>query len=147
MPASNHFTPTRQCEPNSFLRWANNESAVYSIIHVLDSDRSALMKLTGQELRDLWHGLIGKRMGLTGHGGTGPRKEGLVDSIIAVATEQTLRGAPWCCREEDITQEDRDAPMPPHKPTAAERQLYAELAARSAEIKRQRETLPSVDRA
>ena len=81
--------PTAQCEPDSFRRYANYEDTLARIwiaFGAHDDEEAALMTLDGQHLRDIWHGLVGKRMGLKSSTGL-ISKRALVVAILSTFHE------------------------------------------------------------
>ena len=92
------MAPTSQSETNSYLRWANYENSVGDVQAL---GEEGLMELTGQQLRDIWHGFVGKKMGLKGSTGMGT-KPILVAGILGAYYAPRY----YACRVEDIKPED-----------------------------------------
>ena len=97
---------TKQWETDREARVANWENAVGTLMLLIDAVKSGnaekdeaaaesnaaeLMKMDGQTLRDLWHGLMGKRMGLKSSSGLSSKTAlvgAIVDAYAAVDAER-----------------------------------------------------------
>jgi hypothetical protein len=106
----NPNAPTPQCEADSFCRYANYEDALAALwiaFGAHDDEEGALLALDNQRLRDIWHGLVGKRMGLKNSTGLDSKRALVVAILGAYHDHREGDRRPHHVSAEGVTAEDQ----------------------------------------